>query len=39
MGIPLIFWRPRQAEESQCPLLLSYHFPKGEVTGSFQPYT
>lgn len=23
----LFFWWPQQAEESQCPLLLFYHFP------------
>lgn len=37
MVVSFMFWWPLQAEESQCSLLLSHHFPKGKVTGSFEP--
>lgn len=36
MGIPLSW--VASAEENQGLLLLFYHLPKGEVTGSFEPY-
>jgi len=39
VGIPFIFRCPQQAEESQSSLFLSCHFPYGEVTASFVPYT